>query len=142
MCELGVARGVHLLAARAAAADVLDLRHRLPLTWAVFLAGRADAWLVRRVAAMTRELSLAAVAVVDTAVAATIAGEAPSRVLRIAEAKIIEADPAAHDAKVEAEKRRPVRVADPDRRDRAAARHRPGHRGRRRVRRRGAQPGR
>jgi hypothetical protein len=106
MCELGVARGVHPLAARAAAADVLDLRHRLPLTWAVFLAGRADAWLVRRVAAMTRELSLAAVAVVDAAVAAAVAGEAPSRVLRIAEAKIIEADPAAHDAKVEAEKRR------------------------------------
>ena len=106
MCELGVARGVHPLAARAAAADVLDLRHRLPLIWAVFLAGRADAWLVRRVASMTRELSLAAVGVVDTAVAAAIAGEAPSRVLRIAEAKIIEADPAAHDAKVEAEKRR------------------------------------
>jgi hypothetical protein len=106
MCELGIARGVHPLAARAAAADVLDLRHRLQLTWAVFLAGRADAWLVRRVAAMTRELSLAAVAVVDTAAAAAIAGEAPSRVLRIVEAKIIEADPAAHDAKVEAEKRR------------------------------------
>ena len=55
---------------------------------------------------MTRELSLAAVAVVDAAVAVKIAGEAPSRVLRIAEAKIIEADPAAHDAKVEAEQRR------------------------------------
>ena len=50
LCELGIARGVHVLSARAVAADVLDLRHRLPRTWAVFLAGRADAWLVRRIA--------------------------------------------------------------------------------------------
>ena len=106
LCELGIARGVHVLSARAVAADVLDLRHRLPRSWEVFLAGRVDAWLVRRVASMTRELSLAAVAVVDTAAAAALAGEAPGRVLGIVEAKIIEADPAAHQAKVEAEKRR------------------------------------
>ena len=106
LCELGIARGVHVLSARAVAADVLDLRHRLPRTWAVFLAGRADAWLARRVASLTRDLSPAAAAVVDTAAAAAIAGEAPGRVLAIVEAKIIEADPAAHDAKVEAERRR------------------------------------
>ena len=106
LCELGIARGVHVLSARAVAADVLDLRHRLPRGWEVFLAGRVDAWLVRRIASMTRELSLAAVAVVDTAAAAALAGEAPGRVLGIVEAKIIEADPAAHQAKVEAEKRR------------------------------------
>jgi hypothetical protein len=97
---------VHVLSARAVAADVLDLRHRLPRTWAVFLAGRADAWLARRVASMTRDLSPAAVAVVDTAAAAAIAGEAPCRVLTIVEAKIIEADPAAHEAKVQAEQGR------------------------------------
>ncbi|HEU5487096.1 MAG TPA: DUF222 domain-containing protein [Microlunatus sp.] len=106
LCELGMARGVHVLSARAVAADVLDLRHRLPRSWDVFLAGRVDAWLVRRVASMTRELSLAAVAVVDPAAAAALAGEAPGRVLSIVEAKVIEADPAAHQAKVEAEKRR------------------------------------
>ena len=32
LCELGIARGVHTLAARSALADVLDLRHRLPHT--------------------------------------------------------------------------------------------------------------
>ncbi len=106
LCELGIARGVHVLSARAVAADVLDLRHRLPRSWEVFLAGRVDAWLVRRIASMTRDLSPAAVAVVDTAAAAALAGEAPGRVLGIVEAKIIEADPAAHQAKVEAEKRR------------------------------------
>lgn len=106
LCELGIARGVHVLAARAVAADVLDLRHRLPRTWAVFRAGRADAWVARRVASLTRDLSVAAVAVVDTAAAAALPGEASGRVLSIVEAKIIEADPAAHDARVEAAQRR------------------------------------
>ena len=77
---------------------------------------------------MTRELSLAAVAVVDTAAAAALAGEAPGRVLSIVEAKIIEADPAAHAGEGRGREAPPVRVADPDRRDRAAPRHRPGHR--------------
>ena len=43
---------------------------------------------------------------VDSRRVATLPGEAPGRVLGIVEAKIIEADPAAHQAKVEAEKRR------------------------------------
>ncbi|WP_439936745.1 hypothetical protein ACS3YM_12455 [Nocardia sp. N13] len=43
---------------------------------------------------------------VDTAVARVIAHEAGGRVLAVAEAKIIEADPALHDERVEAEKAR------------------------------------
>ncbi|MCW2791490.1 MAG: hypothetical protein JWO76_588 [Nocardioides sp.] len=106
MCELGVARGVHTLSARAAAADVLDLRHRLPASWAVFLGGGADAWLVRRVASLTRELSPAAAAVVDAAVARVIGTQAPGRVLSIVEATIIEADPEAHQARLDQERDR------------------------------------
>ena len=79
LCELGIARGVHTLSARAVAADVLDLRHRLPRVWGVFLTGRADAWLVRRIASLTRDLTLAAVGVVDAAAAAALPGEAPGR---------------------------------------------------------------
>lgn len=106
LCELGVARGVHTLAARAVAADILDLRHRLPRTWAVVRSGRADAWLARKVASMTRDLSLPAVALVDAATAAAIGSQSPSRVLGLVEAKIVEADTAAHDARVEAARRR------------------------------------
>ena len=40
--ELGMPWGVHVLSARAVAADVLDLRHRLP-SLEVFLAGQVDA---------------------------------------------------------------------------------------------------
>ena len=43
---------------------------------------------------------------VDAAVAEAIGGEAPGRVLAICEAKVIEADAAAHAARVEAQRRR------------------------------------
>ncbi|HLO35094.1 MAG TPA: hypothetical protein VK194_03395, partial [Candidatus Deferrimicrobium sp.] len=106
LCELAVARQVHTLRLRAMLADVLDLRHRLPLTWAVVEELGCEVWLARKVAALSRHLSAAAVHVVDLAVADAIAGEAPARVLAVAEAKIIEADPAGHAARVEAERRR------------------------------------
>ncbi|MCW2791013.1 MAG: hypothetical protein JWO76_111 [Nocardioides sp.] len=106
LCELGVARGVHTLAARAAAADALDLRHRLPDTWRQVLSLRAEPWVARKVASLSRHLSAEVVHVVDEAVAAAIAGEAPSRVIAIAEAKVIEADQAAHDQRLRTEQQR------------------------------------
>ena len=104
--ELAVARQVHSLSARAAVADVLDLRHRLPLTWRYVESLDAEAWVARRVAAMTRQLSSAGAAIVDRAVADAIVGQSPSRVLDLASAKTIEADVAAHEARLEQERRR------------------------------------
>ena len=106
MPELAIARGTHTLSTRAATADVLDLRHRLPKCWLVFLDGDCDAWVVRKVAAMSRRLTRSQAALVDAAVAEALAGESPSRVLRIAEAKNIEADPDAHRARLEEELRK------------------------------------
>ena len=104
--ELGIARQVHAQSARAVVADVLDLQHRLPLTWARLEALAADAFVARRVAAKTRELPLAVVGLVDVAVAAVIGRLSAGRVLAIAEAAIIEADQAGHAEKLEAERRR------------------------------------
>lgn len=104
--ELATARRVHTLAARAALADALDLRHRLPRTWAVVQAGHCEVWVARRVAAMSRRLDHTQATLVDAAVADSIAGDSPSRVLELAEAKVIEADLAAHAARLEAEARR------------------------------------
>ncbi|MCW2845911.1 MAG: hypothetical protein JWN22_3827, partial [Nocardioides sp.] len=106
LCELGIARGVHTLAARAAVADILDLRHRLPETYALLCALKAEPWVARKVASLSRHLSVEVVGVVDVAVAAAVAGEAPSRVIAIAEAKIIEADQAAHDQRRRTEQQR------------------------------------
>ena len=106
LCELGVARGVHTLAARAAVADVLDLRHRLPHIWALVRDLEAEPWVARKVASLSRRLSADVVHLVDEAVAAAIAGETPGRVIAIAEAKVIEADRAAYDERRRQEQRR------------------------------------
>jgi hypothetical protein len=106
LAELAVLREVHPASCRAAAADVLDLQHRLPRTWQVVTSLRCEAWVARKVAVLTRRLDRFAVTLVDRAVAACIAGEAPSRVLAIAEAKTIEADTPGHRARLEAQRRR------------------------------------
>ena len=104
--ELAIARRVHTLSLRAVMADVLDLRHRLPRTWAVVEALEAEVWVARRVAVLTRHLDPAAAGIVDAAVADAIAGQAPSRVLELTAAKVIEVDPAGHAARLDAEARR------------------------------------
>ena len=106
IAELAMARQVHPIAGQAVIADVLDLQHRLPLVWDRVEALEAEAWVARKIASMTRSVPLATIGLVDRAVAAIIATESPSRVLDVARARIIEADPAAHAAKVEAERRR------------------------------------
>ena len=104
--EIALARGTGVSATINALADVLDLEHRLPKTWAVVRAGDAEVFIARRVAKLARHLPVDRVGVVDTAVARVIAHEAGGRVLAVAEATIIEADPALHDARVEAERAR------------------------------------
>ena len=102
--EIALARGTGVTAATNALADVLDLQHRLPLTWAVVRSGTAEVHVARRVAKLSRHLPLDKVGVVDAAIARIIGHEAGGRVLAVAEAKIIEADPELHDQRVEAEK--------------------------------------
>lgn len=104
--EIALARSTGVTATSHAIADVLDLQHRLPLTWSVTRRGDCEPWLARRVAKLSRHLPLDKVGVVDSAISRLIAHEASGRVLAVAEAKIIEADPALHDERCETERRR------------------------------------
>jgi hypothetical protein len=104
--ELAMARGEHTLRTRSMVADVLDLQHRLPLTWAKVRSGDCDAWVGRRIAVMTRKLPLSQVGLVDRAVAAAISGHAPSTIFEIAAAKVIEADPETYAMERERERHR------------------------------------
>ena len=106
VAELAIAHEIHPHAATRLVADALDLRHRLPQVWQRVQSLEAEVWVARKVATLTRVLALDAVGLVDTAVADAIGSESPARVLDLTRAKIIEADPAAHTAAVEAEKRR------------------------------------
>lgn len=113
--ELAIARHAHAISTRLLMADALDLRHRLPRTWVVVQELRCEPWVAAKVAAMSRHLTLRQIGVVDAAVAAAIAGQAPSRVLRIAEAAVIAADPVGHADAVEEQRRaRSVHVTKSD----------------------------
>jgi len=101
--ELAVARGEHVFATRSLLADLLDLRHRLPLLWVAVQGLRVEPWAARKVASMTRRLPREAAGLVDAAVAAAV-GQASGRLLAIAEAKVIEADEAARLADLAAAK--------------------------------------
>ncbi|CUR60744.1 conserved hypothetical protein [metagenome] len=119
--ELAMARETHPATTRALIADGLDLVHRLPLTWAVVEAGDCEPWVARKVAVLSRSLLSEQVVKVDRAVAKAIAGHAPSTVLEVARAKVIEADPETHRA--ERERSRHQRYVSLSRSDEFGYRH-------------------
>lgn len=104
--EIALARSTGVTATSNAIADVLDLQHRLPLTWAVCRRGECEPWIARRIAKLSRHLSRDNVGVVDLAISRMISRESAGRVLQVAEAKIIEADPDLHEERCEDERRR------------------------------------
>jgi len=104
--ELAIARHTHPASTRSTMADALDLRHRLPHVWAQVVELACEPWVAGKVARMSRRLDRQQVQVVDLAVAEAIGGQSPGRVLAIAEAKVIEADTAAHAARLDEQRRR------------------------------------
>ena len=121
IAELAMARETHPATTRALIADGLDLAHRLPRTWAVVQAGECEPWVARKVAVHSRALLSEQVGRVDRAVAKAIGGHAPSTVLEIARAKVIEADPETHRA--ERERSRHERYVHLSRADEFGYRH-------------------
>jgi len=103
--ELAIARSAGELSTSNLAADALDLKHRMPLLWAAVLDLRIEVWLARKIARMARKLSKDRVGLVDLAVTVAV-HESPGRLLEIAEAKVIEADPDLHRAKLEEDAQR------------------------------------
>jgi Domain of unknown function (DUF222) len=102
--ELGAELGVSPYAAALLIADALDLRHRLPVTWARVCAGQVKPWIARRVAQATRELSAAAVRAVDVTVARWADRLTWSRLAGVVEAAVVQADPAGAQAVVDADR--------------------------------------
>ncbi|MFC4782876.1 hypothetical protein ACT8ZV_00245 [Nocardioides sp. MAHUQ-72] len=105
LAELGIARDVHTLAARALVADVLDLQHRLPQVWAFVRDLAVEAWLARKIASATRSLSGEQAAWVDARLAPLVADLSAGRVLTMLEALVIEADSPACEERLEKARR-------------------------------------
>lgn len=119
--EFAIAAHAGVVATRNKAADVLDLRHRLPNVDATVRSLHLEPWVALRVAKLSRRLTEDQASVVDIAVAEACQ-EAPGRILAIAEAKVIEADLDAHRARIAADeskqgvwirRRRPGQAIDP-----------------------------
>ncbi len=106
LTELAWAKEIHHATLRAQVADILDLRHRLPLTFEVMLGLDCEPWIARKVATITRHLEHDRVGLVDRAVAKAISGESPAALLELARAKTIEADPEHEAGRLEVERRR------------------------------------
>jgi hypothetical protein len=103
LSELAIARGMHEHGVRGRIADVLDLAFRLPGYWSALCNGRGVAWVGRKVARMSRHLDREQVRAVNAAVTEAV-DESPARVLAIAEAAILRADP--EHARLQDEERR------------------------------------
>ena len=99
--ELGCLTGRGPEAAGTLIADALDVRHRLPAHWTAVTSGRARVWQVRQVAARTRAvgLSLEQARWVDAQTAPYLGSLPWARFLKLLEAKIVEVDPAAAEAR-------------------------------------------
>lgn len=120
--ELAMARETHPATTGALVADVLDLVHRLPSTWTRVQALGCESWVARKVAVLSRAVPADAVEdVVDRAVAAAICGHAPSTVLELARATVVEADPEGH--AMERERSRHERYVSLSRADEFGFRH-------------------
>ena len=105
LAELAIARGAGVLSTENYVAAVLDLKHRMPLLWAAVQRLELEGWAARKIAKDARKLARDRVGLVDRAVAPA-SHESPGRLLAIAEAKIIEADPELHRTKLEDDARR------------------------------------
>ncbi len=85
------------MATENATADTLDLITGSRRSGRCCLTGEAEIYIARRVAKLSGTCPPTGSAIVDRAVARIIARESGGRVLAVAEAKIIEADPALHE---------------------------------------------
>ena len=98
--ELGVVLQTSTYSAEVLLRDVLELRHRLPAHWAAVMSGAVDGWKARQVARLTHHLDEPRARAVDAQVIEAVVGLPWGRALRVVEAKVIAADPAAHEAKL------------------------------------------
>ncbi len=99
--ELGLLMGVGPLTAQSLVRDAVDLRHRHPALWTLLGSGNGRVWKARQVARLTHaaRLSRDQARFVDAATTPYLDALSWSAFTNLVEAKIIEADPAAAEAR-------------------------------------------
>ncbi|WP_457109946.1 hypothetical protein [Marmoricola sp. URHA0025 HA25] len=104
--ELAVSLEVHPLAAHCLMGDAVDLQRRLPRTWRAVQELRVDDWVARRIATRTRDLPDHLAVLVDAAIEELLGVLPAGRLFAVVDARVVEADPAAADARAAKERTR------------------------------------
>ena len=99
--ELGCSLKTSAGSAKRLMADALDLRHRLPRTWAAARAGQAPTYQARHIAQATRHLTVGQARQVDQRVAAALGTVSWGRLQDLVDGLVYEADPEGADAAAE-----------------------------------------
>ena len=79
--------------------ELVNLEVRLPRRWEATVACGVPVWLARRIARVTGDLSLRKTLWVDATIAPFVTRLAPGRLLKFVDALVVQADPAAADAR-------------------------------------------
>ena len=79
--------------------ELVNLEVRLPRLWEITIACGTPVWLARRIARVTGHLSLRAALWVDATIAPFVTRLAPGRLLKFVDALVVQADPAAAEAR-------------------------------------------
>ncbi len=99
--ELGCSLKTSAGSAKRLIADALDLRYRLPMTWAAARAGQAPVYQARHIATTTRHLTLGQARQVDARIAPTLGSLSWGRLQDVVDGLIYDADPEGADAAAE-----------------------------------------
>jgi hypothetical protein len=99
--EFAAALELHPLAGRRWMADGVDIEARLPQTWTALANGRLEVWVARKIAAATSDLDESRVRWVDAAVADVLGTLPTGRLLRLVDARVVEADQVLAERKAE-----------------------------------------
>ena len=108
--ELAAALHRGLESVTAQVIELLNLEARLPRLWEITVACGVPLWLGRRIARATGELSLERSRWVDATLAPFVTRLGPSRLIRFAEALVVQADPAAAEARWARQNRPKVQI--------------------------------
>jgi hypothetical protein len=103
VAELAVLLQISTRTAERLLRDVLEIRHRLPLTWHGVMTGEVEDWKARQLAKATRMLTPEQAQRVDRELGDVLATLPWGRVLPIVEAKVIAVDPTGHEARLRSE---------------------------------------
>lgn len=96
---LAVTWEIHPLAAQKLMADAIDLQARLPRTWTAVQQLRLEAWVARKITSLTKDLTVEQAHGVDEKIARHLGALPPGRLLTVVEARVVDADRPAAEAK-------------------------------------------